>query len=325
MVRLSLLPHFAVLLAAVAVSSAEAREDLEAQVERMIQAARGMTYEGILVHGTSVGVESMRLYHRGESDGGFRERLVMLTGPARELVREADGIKRYHPEVGQVISGPRRSGTAIFNLAEKDLQRVRDHYRLKAGPSGRVAGREARAVEFRAEDGQRFTYRVWRDEATDLPLQTEVMSKDGKVMETFTFAAVSPDGVLDDGDLQLNVPEDARKLERRELGQEEHPPILEGMELPPGFRLDARFEVPGKEGGTHFFYTDGLATLSLFLEQVEGESRQGSKVGEILQRGALHACSVNNERYRVTLLGELPGPALRKIATSLTKPADEES
>ena len=306
---------FLLLLAPAAVA-----EELEEQVRRMVEAARTMDYTGVLVHGMPVGVESMRLFHRGSADGSYRERLVMLTGPSRELVRDGRTVQRYHPEMGQVVSGPRRSGTGVFKLVENDLARVGDHYRLEAGPSGRVAGREAEAVAFRAMDEERFSYRVWRDRETDLPLQTEVIAADGTIMEVFMFAAVEPGNTPADADLELQVPEGTPRVERKALTREtQAPDVLGAMELPAGFRLDARFRGAGQgaDGSHHLFYTDGLASLSVFLEPTEASSADNQGEPEILQRGALHACSVYRGGYRITLLGELPGPAIRRIANSL--------
>ena len=321
-------PQFAriwLAILAVALAPTALAQDLEDQVRRMIHAARTMDYTGVLVHGMPVGVESMQLYHRGRSDGSYRERLVVLTGPARELVRDGEMVHRYHPKMGQVVSGPRRSGTGVFKLVEQDLNRVREHYHLVAGPGGRVAGREARAVEFRSRGEDRFNYRVWRDVATDLPLQTEVLSSDGEVKEVFMFAVVEPGKAPDNGDLQLQVPEGTPRVHRELMEKNAEPPkALEGMELPPGFRLDARFRGPGKTDGEahHLFYTDGLASLSIFLKRAQSpEAKQGQGC-EILQRGALHACSLYRGGYRITLLGELPAPAIRRIANSLA-PAPE--
>ncbi|HKJ89427.1 MAG TPA: MucB/RseB C-terminal domain-containing protein, partial [Gammaproteobacteria bacterium] len=261
------------------------------------------------------------LYHQGGDGGHFRERLVMLTGPARELVREPGKVERYHPDIGQVIIGPRRSGTAIFKLAEKDLAKVERHYHLADGPHGRVAGRKADAVEFRADDGNRFTYRVWRDVANDLPLQTEILSRDGRVLETFMFAEVTTGQRPKPGNLSFSVPKGVHRLQRSKLTKGTLPGFMAHMKLPPGYRLDDRFGVPGEQGGTHYFYTDGLATLSVFLEKENGEVGVSGKTGDILQRGALHACSLKRGDYRITLLGELPGPALRRIATNLAQPS----
>jgi len=292
-------------------------DDLDAQVQAMVQAARQMDYQGVLVHGMPVGVESMRFYHAGNADGSYRERLVMLTGPARELVRDADSVRRYHPDSGRVVVGPRRTGTGIFRLAPEDLERVRAHYRIESGPSGRVAGREARAIEFRAGDDQRFTYRIWRDLATNLPLQTEILDSDGHVQETFMFATVETGVRPRAADLKMRVPDGLPEVRRQRLAEGDRPAILESLYLPAGFRLKASFKGPDGGGGRHYFYSDGLATLSVFLAPGEGQGADGDDDRDILQRGALRACSLSREGYRVTVLGELPGAVLRRIANSL--------
>lgn len=298
--------------------SGAAGDDLDAQVRSMIRAAQEMDYQGILVHGMGVGVESMRLYHRGGQDGTYRERLVMLTGPARELVRNGKTIHRYHPGLGKVVSGPRRSGTGVFKLVEEDLERVRSHYRLAQGPEGRVAGREVRAIELRAAEGDRYTYRVWRDRATDLPLQTEVIDRKGAVVETFMFAVVEPGVRPAPEHLELQAPPDLPRVHRESLSEPAPPGVLEDLDLPAGFRLESRFEGAAGDKGEHFFYTDGLATLSVFLERVSEGSESAPADRQIVKRGALHACSIRREGFRITLLGELPGPTMRRLLDSLT-------
>jgi len=296
---------------------APAADDLDTQVMAMIQAARQMDYQGVLVHGMPVGVESMRFYHAGEGDGTYRERLVMLTGPARELVRNGDSVRRYHPEKGRVIVGPRRTGTGIFRLDAAELERVREHYRIERGPSGRVAGRESQAITFRAGDGERFTYRIWRDEATNLPLQTEVLDADGRVQETFMFATLETGDEPEPSDLRLTAPSNIPVVHRRRLEGVDRPDVLRSLELPPGFQLQARYQDPEGDGDHQYFYSDGLATLSVFLDRAESPAHPDDQNREILQRGALHASSLASGGYRITLLGELPGPALRRIAASL--------
>jgi sigma-E factor negative regulatory protein RseB len=283
----------------------------------MVEAARQMDYQGVLVHGMPAGVESMRFYHAGNADGGYRERLVMLTGPARELVRDGANVRRYHPDSGQVVVGPRRTGTGIFRLAPEDLDRVRRHYRIEQGPRGRIAGREARAIEFRASDDARFTYRIWRDRATSLPLQTEILNAEGRVQETFMFATVEPGARPSEAELTLQVPDGVPVVERRRLAEADRPAILRSLKLPPGFRLQASFQGPERDGGRQYFYSDGLATLSVFLDKRREAGEETGGERDILQRGALRACSLSRSGYRVTVLGELPGRALRRIAESL--------
>lgn len=293
-----------------------------AEVERAIQAARNLDYQGVLVHALPSGVETMRLYHRSEGDGGFRERVVMLTGPERELVRDRDSLWRYQPGGSRVIGGPRRGGTGIFKLQAKDLDRVRQHYEVSRGPRGRTAGRQVRALDLRARDDQRFHYRLWRDTATDLPLRTEVLDQQGNVVESFLFAVVDTETRPAKRLVQLQAPEGVERVRREKRDPEQAPAMVRDIRLPEGFQLEACFEGPGDQAGHHLFYSDGLATVSVFVEPEEGAD-QGS--GGILRRGALHAATLRHGGYRVTILGEVPGAAIQRAAASLTEEgADEE-
>lgn len=297
-------------------ATARAESELVDQIRAMVTASQRMDYQGVLVHGMPTGVESMHLYHAGAKDGRYRERLVMLTGPERELVRDGSSVRRYHPSSGRVVTGPQRRGSGIFKLAREDLVRVRDHYQLRSGPRGRVAGRQARAVEFRAQDDKRFSYRIWWDRDTDLPLQTEVLGADRQVRETFMFAVVEPGTRPRQEDLALSAPEGAAQARRERLPEPDGTDLLAGLELPPGFQLEGRYS--GADGtGEHFFYSDGLATLSVFLDPRRGAPDGNGKGCKILERGALHACSIYRQGRRVTFLGEVPAAALRGIAASV--------
>lgn len=312
-------------LAVLTAAPAQAEAGLGQQIRDMITASRRMDYQGILVHGMAMGIESMHFYHAGSVDGAYRERLVMLTGPARELVRDGESVRRYHPDSQKVVTGPQRRGSGIFKLSGENLERIRRNYRIQPGPAGRVAGREVKAVEFRARDDKRFSYRIWRDRTTDLPLQTEVLGEDSQVRETFMFAVVQPGVRPSPEQLALNAPEGVSEVRRRRLPIAGGPQFVERIRMPPGFRLEGRYGGPGGEG-EHLFYSDGLATLSIFLDPVSDNSdhnRKGNGAGcEILRRGALHACSLYHQEYRVTLLGEVPAATLRRIAESVTVARD---
>lgn len=292
-------------------------------LDRMVDAAQTLSYQGVVVHGMPSGVEAMRLFHRGGQGGAYRERLVMLTGSARQIVRDADKVRRYHPASGQVVIGPRRGGTGVFKLDPDSLARLGDYYRLSEGPEGRVAGREAAAVDLTPRDGQRFHYRVWRDRGTHLPLKTVIRADEGRVLETFMLATVDLDREPRDAQLRLQVPEGVERLQREPSEGAGEPTILEDMKLPGGFRLGARFQ--GPEGGEHLLYSDGLATLSIFIEDRAADQAAGESDVAILERGALRACTVHRDGHRLILLGEIPSEAMNRIAESLrSKGATEE-
>jgi sigma-E factor negative regulatory protein RseB len=287
-----------------------------ADVRAAVEAARQRSYQGILVHAlASSGVETMRLYHRGGGEDQFRERVVMLTGPAHELVRDGDSLWRYRPGSERVITGPRRGGTGIFKLQAGDLERLPQYYDIRRGPKGRIAGRQARALELEARDGQRFHYRMWLDRETDLPLQTEVLDHQGEVVESFLFAVVSIGVRLQDAQVSLDLPEGVQRVRRRRRDPEGIPAVAADLRLPEGFRLEAFMEGPGEGESHHLFYSDGLASVSVFVEPEEGPDQASDGV---LHRGALHAATLRRDGKRVTILGELPGPAIQEVAAGLS-------
>ncbi len=296
-------------------ATARAEAELEQQIRAMLSASRQMDYQGVLVHGMPMGVESMRFYH-ASGEGGYREHLVMLSGPPRELARDGTSVRRYQPDANQVVTGPQRRESGLFKLSEGDLERIRQNYHIREGPEGRVAGRQAQAIRLSARDGQRFSYRIWRDQMTDLPLQIEILDAQKQVRETFMFAVVEPGIRPRPEDLFLELPKGVAQIQRRRLPKAERPAWVKHFQLPSGFRLEGRYGGQEK-GGEHLFYTDGLATLSVFLDPVVEAANAKGSACKVLQRGALHACLLRYRKFRVTLLGEVPADTLRGIAKSL--------
>ncbi len=62
---------------------------------QMSDAVRTQNYEGVVVYRTGDQLETMRVIHRF-ADGQEDERLISLTGDAREIVRR-DGERRWVP------------------------------------------------------------------------------------------------------------------------------------------------------------------------------------------------------------------------------------
>ncbi len=316
---------FVVCIAAVLVGlSGTKAGSLELEVRQMVQATRELHYQGILVHAMPLDIAAMKLYHQGGTDGGYRERVVMLTGPARELVRKSGQVWRYHPDSKKVIQSPHLGGSGLLKLGEGHLKAVGHYYRLAYGPSGRVAGRSVKAVELRAIRDDRFSYRIWRDQETALPLQMEVLSPQGRVVENLLFATIDLDCVLTNAELELSAPKDARWIQRHSFlnGKRGGLGLLEGLELPPGFYLANYLEGPGGGEEKHALYTDGLARLSIFWQPKDAaeapRTGQSGKVEvKIFRRGAVHVSTLYQNGYKITILGELPAGSIREIATSL--------
>ena len=90
--------------------------------------------------------------------------------------------------------------------------------------------------------------------------------------------------------------------------------------LPPGFHMAARAAqtMPGAPGPVdHLVFTDGLASVSVFVEtQAERAPGRAPKV-EAARVGSSYAFSTVVDGHKVTAVGEAPAATVRFIADSV--------
>jgi sigma-E factor negative regulatory protein RseB len=86
-------------------------------------------------------------------------------------------------------------------------------------------------------------------------------------------------------------------------------------EVPPGFRLlhQARRDAAAEGGMRHMVYSDGLATVSLFIEPAVAASEQAEGLSQI---GAANAYTAIVGGYMVTAIGEVPPHTVEMLARS---------
>jgi sigma-E factor negative regulatory protein RseB len=86
---------------------------------------------------------------------------------------------------------------------------------------------------------------------------------------------------------------------------------------PAGFELKVRryeYMEGSSEPRVHLVYSDGLASVSVFLDADYSEPEQGEGLTVM---GASNAYSVMKAGYLVTAMGEVPAQTVRQIALSM--------
>jgi sigma-E factor negative regulatory protein RseB len=207
------------------------------------------------------------------------------------------------------------------------------------------------------KDEFRYGYRLWIDEGTSMPLRTELLDPHGRVIEQLVLA--------EDKDLRINtnIPDSAFLPEVSTEGfvwRRSEPDIGRALAnnlrdrwnataLPPGFRniMQAAQSMPGSTGRVeHFVFSDGLASVSVFVEaqvmttspgptdpnapravqpNVAAYSPPGtakaqanpSSGNEVAQFGSTSAFSTVVAGRKVTAVGEVPPETVRAIANSM--------
>ena len=313
--------------AALAASFAAVADDARGLLERMERALTSRNYQGTFVHEHDGQSETLRIVHRAEG-GGFAERLVSLDGSGREVIRRDGELRAYFPvqRVVLVESDP-KAGLLFTGLQGLDSA-AGQMYRLSEEAPTRISGREARVLLVEPQDDMRYGYRVWIDEASAMPLKTQLHTAAGRVIEQVVFTELSLPAHVADGALQPAFSARDYRLVRHGAAaaatpQQAADTTWDAADLPPGFRLVAsstRLMGDNQHAVTHLVFSDGLASVSVFVEpqsRLPANGQRDPAPPTLTRLGSSSAVSTEVDGHRVTAIGEAPPDTLRAIAGSL--------
>jgi sigma-E factor negative regulatory protein RseB len=294
-----------------------------AWLDRMSRAVDALNYTGTLLHMHGKDADVLAVVHRVEN-GNITERITAQDDARREMIRSDGQVQWIFPDRQSVLvekRGGRSRGTPRLGGRLPDYSAIGDaYYNVAFTEGGRVAGRDTRGIAIRPKDSYRYGYRLWLDKATAMPLKTEVLSEEGEVVERLLFANIA---------LLARIPKSAvqpthlvSNFARRNIDSSREPDDGSGesdwavAKLPPGFRLTARNAEAssGVEGVLrHLVYSDGLATVSVFIDFAVAAAEQAEGLSQV---GAANTFTTTTQGRLVTAMGEVPARTVELIALS---------
>ena len=301
-----------------------AAEDAREWLEKMNNALATRNYEGTFFHLSEGRVETMRIVHRVRG-GRTMERLQSLDGSGREFVRNNNELTCYLPDQHTVLVEPREDHVPLLGSLPTFGPDVNEFYDIEQLSKSHVLGRAARVIAVNPKDQYRFGYRLWLDEKTAMPLKTQLCDSSGHVIEQIFFARLDMPDSIPDSDLTPAVHTDGMRWVRQgATGAATALSAYRASELPPGFRLT----VSGTQtlGGanvpaTHMVYSDGLATVSVFVEAPQTDAPHEPAPQPPMQGlarvGSGFAFSTVVQGHQVTAVGEVPAQTVEFIAHSV--------
>jgi sigma-E factor negative regulatory protein RseB len=284
---------------------------------RMAGALNNASYVGEFVSESAGRSERLAITHRVR-DGVVSERLVSLTGHGRELVRENDEVVVYLPDQGLAIIERRSGRSDLLGALPQFEGRMASWYKVdwvgretleEFGPTAVVAVRPL--------DGYRFGYRLWIDVDTHMPVRSDLSDGAGRVVERLRFTKLRLDGDIPDSAFEPAIDRSKMRWVRQSPQSDDAAPAWRAAQVPPGFRLSVSgVQALAGSGGpvSHLVYSDGLATVSVFIQQAAPGK---AAVQGTTRSGVASAFTTVVEGHRVTAFGEVPPRTLKFIATGL--------
>jgi sigma-E factor negative regulatory protein RseB len=300
-------------------------------LQKMNLALATRNYDGTFFHLSEGRVETMRIVHRVRA-GRVTERLQSLDGSGREFVRNNDELTCYLPDQHTVLVEPRPDNGPFLGTLPQFGADVNEFYRIESLPAGRIMGRAARVIAVNPKDQFRFGYRLWLDEKTAMPLKTQLCDSRGQVIEQIFFARLDMPDNIPDSELAPAVRTEGMRWVRQgpsHDGASADLSAYRASELPPGFRLTvAGAQTIGEATApaSHLVYSDGLATVSVFVEAppaiAAGADSNKAAPGDppmqgLARVGSGYAFSTVVQGHQVTAVGEVPAQTVEFIAHSV--------
>ncbi|GJL82043.1 MAG: sigma factor AlgU regulatory protein MucB [marine bacterium B5-7] len=302
---------------------------------RIETAPEQYSYIGSFIYEHDGEMETMRVAHRMEKDG-FRQRLFSMTGSAREIIRDNEGVWCYLPDKKIGVHEYQQSSRNNFlQIRGEQIHALDLYYDLKLVGEGRIADRSATILNLRPKDRYRYGYVLWADKKTGLLLRTDLVDGDGEIIERYMFVDIEIGVDIADSLLEPRTPRDSlawfgiepkpgkADANGSESGSATTPKAKSVMHwdsnaLPPGFKLAYsinRREPMADKAVEHHVYSDGLSSVSLF---VKTSPDNGGATG-LSRMGAVSAYVKQIEGYLVTVIGEVPESAVSMIADGVTR------
>lgn len=281
---------------------------------------RNLNYRGDFVYVHENHLESMQISHYRDVHGE-KERLISLNGEAREVIRDNQNLTCIWPSSRKVVVDVSRKNSFSPIFIPEDIARLEKFYVMKLLGKDRVANMNAVVVHIDPKDKYRYGMKFWINEDNGLMMKSNLINENGKVVEKVMFTSLK----LFEGDEKLVIDtmpkiDENFTLVRYHSGDSSKSFAADNSwqlgQTPGGFWRESvmKRKIPGSDDFVHqMVYTDGLASLSVFIERQSGITSQGES-----SMGAVNAFIRILKNHSVTAIGEVPAVTVKEVAESVS-------
>ena len=308
------------LLITFSASADHPKDDVEKWLAKMHHAAHMLNYDGKFVYGENNKLTSMQIIHSVDKKGEF-ERLISLDGSGREVIRSGDTVTCILPDKKSVVVDKSRPDAEFPPMFPLEIKELSKHYNFHFEKDGMVAGRSAVKLMIKPKDKYRYSHSLWIDSKSGLLLKDHLIDNNGKIVEQFMFTEINYPNVINvNRSLETNKNKKFTWYEAKDFTEKKE--IKKSMnwkvmQVPAGF-------VPGVKRHhnmtvsampvEHFMYSDGLSSISIFVEKKMKKSK--NLIGSSTM-GAVNAYGRAVGEYHVTVVGEVPHATVKMIGDSV--------
>lgn len=268
-------------------------------------------YEIIFMHDDFITNQTLLYRHILSSEKQRLAQLLYMDGPPREILQRDQEIGYFQQENQPFSLNGKRIVEAFPAIVYGDFEKLSQYYNFVPAGHARISNHLCKVIRVIDKSQSRYSYVIWIDEDSQLPLRVDLVNQSGKTLDQFKIIFYKQYG-------ESNFALDAiRSLK--------FPPQLPSPEnekkafdwqvnwLPDGFKEVSRFKRVLQESHIEtVLFSDDVFTFSVNVSPTPNKVktqnlRQGAKVIYIgAQAGK-----------EIVVIGDLPEETARRIASQV--------
>lgn len=304
----------ALTLFGLSIHSASAEQPAEVLLQEMHQASEQLSYELSYILIKKNSIEPL-LYRHASLEQQQLAHLLYLSGPVREVIRRGDEVSYVEPGIEPFTVESSDMVAPTIPLLHSDIDYLSMNYDFVSVGRAREAGSATQVVRIVPKDGMRYSYVLWIDETTRLPLRADLLDRDGEVLEqyrTISFVVNEQISEIMSGLRNVTLP-DVLSLPKGNVNRA-------GWNVgwvPNGFEpTDVnRYRMASTDRVVETqMYTDGLFNFSIYI----AERDENSLPGQVVRQGRRTLHTFVKGSAEISVVGDIPPSTAQRIAQSVS-------
>ncbi|MEF1279069.1 sigma-E factor regulatory protein RseB [Vibrio fortis] len=285
----------------------------KALLHQMNEASQHLNYELSYILIKKSSIEPL-LYRHAVSGEQQLAHLVYLSGPVREVIRRGNEVSYIEPGTEPFTIESGNMVAPVIPMLNNDIDILNEYYDFVKVGRAREAGTTTQVLRVVPKDGLRYSYVLWVDENTNLPLRADLLDRDGEILEQYRTISYVVNDKIAEAMAGLNNAQLPKVLSLPDgvVGESD----WRVSWIPDGFEAKELNRYPmattNKMVESQMF-SDGLFSFSVYISDRDEHSLKGRLVRQ--GRRTLHSLvSGDNE---ISVVGDIPPATAQRIAQSV--------
>lgn len=285
----------------------------EALLHQMNTASQSLNYELSYILIKKNSIEPLR-YRHAKNDQQHLAHFVYLSGPVREVIRRGNEISYIEPSVEPFSIASGQMVAPLIPMIDNDIDELAPYYDFVRLGRAREAGAASQVVRVVPKDGLRYSYVLWVDENTHLPLRADLVDRDGEILEQYRTISYAVNDQIKDVLAGLN---NVKLPQVLSLPKNDNSEMSWSVSwVPDGFEASDpnRYRMVMTERMVESqMFNDGLFTFSVYVAEKDSQSLKGQLVRQ--GRRTLHSYVSGDKE--ISVVGDIPPATAKRIAQSV--------